>query len=192
MLHLFIKLILLLKKWLVTMTSIQLLKVLDEIDKNLRISVLSAKQLRLFFPNESKSVFSVGLNRQVKNGLLVKLCNGLYFNKRSRHIPPNFLEYVATKIRAKETFYLSLESVLSENGLISQIPNRLTFISSSRSQIFHTPYGIIEFVKTSKKEFFDKKNGVVYNENRGIFEASVERAIKDAYQHRRSIDLLEE
>ncbi|WP_218837156.1 hypothetical protein, partial [Helicobacter pullorum] len=77
-------------------------------------------------------------------------------------------------------------------GLISQIPNRLIFISSSRSQTFHTAYGIIEFVKTSKREFFNKDSGIFYNENRGIFEASVDRAIKDAYRHRRSIDLLEE
>lgn len=32
------------------------------------------------------------------------------------------------------TFYLSLESVLSEDGLISRLPNRLTFISRQRSQ----------------------------------------------------------
>lgn len=173
------------------MTRMELISVLDNIDKEFKTSLIRFKQLLLFFPNESKVSIKVSLVRHVKSGLITRVCNGLYFNHRSNFKPKYMMESIASYIRDNKTFYLSLESVLSEDGLISQLPNRLTFISRQRSQIFNTPLGIIEFVKTNSKKPFNE-NEIIFNEKRGILEATPKRALKDAYLHRRSINLIEE
>ncbi len=56
-----------------------------------------------------------------------------------------YLNYIAPIIRPAERFYLSLETLLFEVCYISQMPNRLTFMTTGRSQIFNTPYGILKF-----------------------------------------------
>ena len=59
----------------------------------------------------------------------------------------------ASKLRSDYFNYLSLESVLSEAGIISQVPmSWLSFMSTGRSSIIKCGnYGTIEFVHTKKK-----------------------------------------
>ncbi|OCS21959.1 hypothetical protein CFVI97532_07100 [Campylobacter fetus subsp. venerealis cfvi97/532] len=173
------------------MTTKELIAVLDRLDSEFKMPFIRVKQLRIFFPNESNEVFRVSLARQVKSGVIEKICRGLYLNPRSRHIPANLLENIACLIRDRREFYLSLESVLSGNGIISQIPNRLTFISKSRSDTINTPYGIIEFSKGNVKDMIFSSD-IYLDNNTGIYTATPERALKDAFLHRRSIDLIDE
>jgi hypothetical protein len=70
----------------------------------------------------------------------------------------NLLFNIACRLRDYRDFYLSLETVLSEEGVISQIPNRLTFISQSKSAVFHTPLGIIEFTKGNVDNILFRKD----------------------------------
>ena len=45
----------------------------------------------------------------------------------------------------------SLESILSEYGVISQIPvNRMTVMTTGASGLVETPYGVIEFTHTKR------------------------------------------
>lgn len=171
------------------MTFKELIAVLDRMDAELKMAFIHINQLKLFFPNENAKHLSVSLNRHVKNGVIGRICRGLYFNPRSRHIPDNPIIAIACIIRDKRDFYLSLESVLSDEKLISQTPSRLTFISKNRSETFFTPYGIIEFTKGKFDLAQMLASGELKKDSNGIYVASVQRALKDAYRHRRSIEV---
>ena len=173
------------------MKTLEMLHVLDRLDQNFKIPFIRSNQLKMFFPNEDKIVFLNSLKRSVDCGVLGKVCRGLYYNPRSKHMPEERLFEVAALIRDRETFYLSLESVLSEEGMISQIPFRLTFVSKEKSQVFETPFGTIEFSKGNVGNL-SKRTDVFFNEHRGIYEATSELALKDAYRHKRVIDLIKE
>ncbi|MBX7491254.1 hypothetical protein K4G58_07205 [Helicobacter sp. Faydin-H64] len=157
---------------------------------SLGIWAFRLNNIRMYFKDENEKSLQVALNRHIKNDIIQKCSRGVYINKRAKK-PLFCLESLAGILRDNATFYLSLESLLSELGLISQFPNRLTFISQGRSGVFNTPYGIIEFVHSAidAKEFL---RDCFFDEKRKIYIASQNRAIKDIYKHNRSIDLYEE
>ena len=69
----------------------------------------------------------------------------------SRHIGSDTLEQVAKTIRRGEYNYVSLESALSEYGIIPQIPvDRLTVMTTGRKGEYKTPFGVIEFTHTAR------------------------------------------
>lgn len=62
------------------------------------------------------------------------------------------IEHVARALRRGEYNYVSLESALSEYGVISQIPlDRLTVMTTGRKGVYHTALGTIEFIHTKRK-----------------------------------------
>lgn len=171
------------------MTQMQMLTMLDSFDK-LGLWAFKLQHIKMYFNGEDEKSLQVSLNRHVKNNIIQKCSRGVYANPRGRK-PFFCLESLAGVLRDNTTFYLSLEARLSEAGLISQIPNRLTFISQGRSQVFMTPYGIIEFVHTTRKaEAF--LQGCFFDTDRKIYIAQEEQAVMDIYRHNRSVDLYEE
>lgn len=63
---------------------------------------------------------------------------------------PESLVFAATARRG-DLCYVSLESALSEYGLISQIPvGRLTVMTDGRASELKTPFGLIEFTHSSR------------------------------------------
>lgn len=171
------------------MTRLELLAMLDHFNKN-RLWAFNLKQIEMFFNKESKQSIQMSLNRHTRDGLIVRCAKGVYANPRGKK-PFWCLEYLAGVLRNYKTFYLSLETLLSEHSLISQMPNRLTFISQGRSQTFYTPYGIIEFTHTSTNHKNFLKD-CYFDSNRQIYIANTEKAINDIYRHNRSVDLYEE
>ncbi len=172
------------------MTQMQMLRMLDFLDKN-ESWLFDTNFVCCYFKANNRQNIRIMLSRFAKKGLIQRIARDLYANPRAKHRPLFVLEHIASRLRQKTTTYLSLESVLSEEGLISQIPNRLTFISKNRSQIFKTPYGIIEFVHTKTPLEILHKN-CYYDSDRSIYIANTEQAINDIYRHNRSIDLYEE
>ncbi|WP_086291048.1 type IV toxin-antitoxin system AbiEi family antitoxin [Campylobacter devanensis] len=170
------------------MKTKELIAVLDRLDNEFKTAFIKINQLALFF-DEDKNHLRVSLNRQVKNGIIIRIARGLYYNPRAKNKPNNLLFNIACRLRDYRDFYLSLESVLSEEGVISQIPNRLTFISQSKSAVFHTPFGIIEFTKGNVDNILFSKD-IYFDEYRGVYCANAQRAIKDAILHKRSVDLI--
>lgn len=168
----------------------QFIKMLDFLEAN-SMWIFDINFVCFYFKTSHKQNVKIALNRFTKKGLIERLARGLYANIRTNSRPRYPLEQIASTLRHKTTIYLSLESVLSEEGLISQIPNRLTFISKNRTQTFKTPYGIIEFVytKTSLENFH---KDCYYDKERGVYVANKQKAIDDIYRHNRSIDLYEE
>jgi len=61
------------------------------------------------------------------------------------------LERIVKALRPGAYNYVSLESALSEYGLISQILiDRLTVVTTGRKGIYTTPYGVIELTHTKR------------------------------------------
>ena len=132
------------------MNQTRALSVLFRWDKRKR-HVFSRRELAKLFPEDSPKTFTEGLNRLVKNGLLVRAARGVYVNPHAASLDSRVVERVAAALRTGEYNYVSLESMLSEYGHISRIPiDRLTVMTTGRKGIYRTPYGVIEFTHTRR------------------------------------------
>ena len=104
--------------------------------------------LRALLPALSASAFKTLLTRAVRQGGLVRVCRGLYFYEPAARADGLLLFHAAARLRADEFNYISLESVLSDAGVISQIPmNWITLMSSGRGYVVKCGnFGAIEFI----------------------------------------------
>lgn len=98
---------------------------------------------------------------------------------------------VAARLRARHFNYISLETVLSDVGIISQIPiNRITLMSSGRSsKIDCGAYGSIEFIHTRKKAA-DLATELTYDCQLQLWRASIPLALRDMKDTHRDTGLV--
>ncbi|MES2200131.1 MAG: hypothetical protein V4489_08200 [Chlamydiota bacterium] len=147
---------------------------------------------KALFPDLSPSAFKTLLSRSVKRDLLERICKGVYAYKES--IPSNglILFHVAALMRTCEFNYITLETILSEYGAISQIPiNRITIMSSGRSHILSCgKYGTIEFIHTKQKPE-QLVNSLCYDPLCNMWKASIKLAVKDMKNTHRNLDLID-
>ena len=150
-----------------------------------------------YFSGEKEQSFHEKLQEYLEAKVIVEVIPGIYANPRSKHRNVLYQAYdVARMIRWQEFFYESFESRGAEIGLISQVPNRLTFATTSFSYVYETPFGTAEFVHKDMneeqiRELIDKEL-VIWNKDKRVFEASSELTEDDLREYKRSIDLLEE
>ena len=136
---------------------------------------------------------AVLLSRAVKGGLLRRVCKGIYFFPVADYPAGNLLFHAAARLRADAFNYLSLETVLSDAGVISQVPmNWISLMSSGRSHVVDCgDYGHIEFVHTAQRP--DEVAGeLVYDSDRHLWRASVRQAMRDMRVTRRSLELVDQ
>nr|WP_260338295.1 DUF6088 family protein [Vibrio ponticus] len=130
------------------------------------------------------------LKRLVKNQILERLARGIYLYTLSRdRFSANTLEIIAKTLRRGEYSYISLESALSEYGVISQIPvDRLTVMTTGRKGQYKTRYGVIEFTHTKKSvpDIVDSIRSV----GRPLRVATQETAIRDLKRVGRNVHLI--
>lgn len=132
----------------------------------------------------------MGLARHQRAGIIERVARGLYVNPRARCLPPDVLSSLVSFLKPWDFSYVSLESALSEAGWISQIPSRLTLMTTGRSQTFETPYGTIEFVHTAQK--LDRMpEDIYFDRTRELYVAAPERAYRDLKRTGRNLDLVE-
>ncbi|MET4694389.1 type IV toxin-antitoxin system AbiEi family antitoxin [Endozoicomonas lisbonensis] len=123
---------------------------LSALDKEGRY-VFAYQDIAKVFPEDSARTLKAGLNRLVKQGFLIRAIKGIYVFALSQKKGKDTLELVARTMRRGEYNYLSLESALSEYGVISQIPiDRLTVMTTGRKGEYTTPFGTIEFTHTKR------------------------------------------
>lgn len=127
------------------------IKRLSEWDRQGRY-VFKRGDLAKIFHEDSPRAFKAGLNRLVQEGLLLRPARGVYAFAMAHSRDSHAIEHVALALRRGEYNYVSLESALSEYGVISQIPvDRLTVMTTGRKGVYGTPLGTIEFVHTKRK-----------------------------------------
>ena len=107
--------------------------------------VFAKSDLRQMFPDDSGQAFESGLRRLTGDGVLLQPAPGVYVYAFSRH-EGDTLEAIAAALRSGEYNYLSLESALSEYGVILQTPaDRITVMTTGDPGEYKTPFGVIEF-----------------------------------------------
>lgn len=126
------------------------IKVLTEWDEAGRY-VFALRDLAKLFPDDSPKSLREAVRRLVRSGLLRRACRGIYVFALARNWDSRTVERIAAALRRGEYSYISLESALSEYGVISQIPmDRLTVMTTGRKGLYHTPWGSIEFTHTKR------------------------------------------
>ena len=136
---------------------------------------------------------AVLLSRATKGGLLRRVCKSIYLYPVADYPAGHLLFHAAARLRADEFNYLSLETVLSDAGAISQVPvNWISLISSGRSHVVDCgDYGHIEFVHTAQRPD-DVAGELAYDPERRLWRASVRQALRDMKATRRSLELVDE
>ncbi|MDE0062168.1 MAG: hypothetical protein OXU72_05190 [Gammaproteobacteria bacterium] len=112
--------------------------------------VLTKADLAHLLPHTNPHTFDATLCRLVASGVLVRAAQGIYVHALTVGARENILQHVACALRRGEYSYVSLETALSRWGAISEIPMRLTLMTTGRSQSYETLYGAIEFIHTSR------------------------------------------
>lgn len=135
-----------------------------------------------------KASFRVALTRHVKAGVISRYASKLYKNPFATE--PLFAAYrLANFLRPADTFYLSLESLLSEASWISQIPSCLTFVTTGRSYVFNTDLMPIHFVHTEEDPSSWGEH-LKYMPERQVWVATPEKALEDLKRYGRNLDLV--
>jgi hypothetical protein len=170
------------------MKTAEFISQLDRVDR-MGIWALPMANLRLMFPEHSKT-FMKAIGRMLAQGLLVRISKGLYLNPRASCKPPDVLAALTSFLRPWDLNYLSLESALAEAGYISQMPSRMTMMTTGRKGVFETAYGVVEFVHTQRNEDEILKE-IYFDSHREIFVATPEKAARDLRRVGRNIQLLQ-
>jgi len=148
--------------------------------------------LRALVPDISGGAFKTLLSRAVREGYLARVCRGIYLYERVS--PPGglLLFHAAARLRADGFNYISLETVLSDAGVISQVPlHRISVMSSGRSSVVACGrWGTIEFVHTRQRP--EELAGQLHYDARcRLWRASVPQALRDMRATHRSLDLID-
>lgn len=133
------------------MKKIDLIHRLAALDKK-GVYVLTKRDIEKLFPQEDKKAMEKSLQRMVADKLLIRACQGIYVNPAANNKGARVIEDVAKAMRPGCFSYVSLESMLSEYGVIAQIPlSRITIMTTGAHGTCATPFGTIEFTHTKRR-----------------------------------------
>jgi predicted transcriptional regulator of viral defense system len=114
--------------------------------------IFSKYDLRTLFPLLSEGAFKTLLSRAA-SAFLMRVCRGLYIYRKAAPLDGLLLFHIASYLRSSEFNYISLETALSDQGIISQVQiNWITIMTSGRSNVISCKeFGTIEFIHTTRK-----------------------------------------
>jgi len=143
-------------------------------------------------PELGVGAFKALVCRAVKDGILTRICRGLYLYPKVTYQHGLLLYHAAARLRAGEFTYISLESALSDAGVLSQIPiNWITLMTSGRSGIISCgAFGHIEYIHTKRRPE-NLAVHLTYDTRCHLWRASVTLALMDMNLTRRSTDLID-
>lgn len=155
--------------------------------------LFSLSDLKCALPEQSMGAFKALIGRSEKIGLLKRICHGLYLYPAVAYPKGMVLFHAAARLRANTFNYLSLETVLSDAGIISQMPiNWISLMSSGRSHIVSCrEFGHIEYIHTKRRPI-DLADQLIYDSRCRLWRASVSLALKDMQVTRRNTDLIDQ
>ncbi len=112
----------------------------------------------------------IALSRLEKRGSIIRLKKGIYTSlkfiesTRVRGMDTAFTEFIATRIYAPS--YLSLDYVLYENNILTEVPFSLTLITKNKTYTIHNNLGLFIYHKIKEGLFCGyqmvRKNGYIY------------------------------
>ncbi len=153
--------------------------------------VFTKHELHKLFPKDKPKTLSEGINRLIKDKLLIRAFRGIYVNPYATSFDGYTIEHIAKALRPGEYNYVSLESILSEYGVISQIPiDRITVMTTGRKGLIKTAYGVIEFTHT-KRPLTDIIKNIITIKNRPLRIANKQTAWRDLKRVGRNTDMVD-
>lgn len=154
--------------------------------------LFTRSDLQALLPDLSDAAFKALLSRAVAEQHLARVCRGLYWYERAGNDTGLLLFHAAARLRADTLNYISLETALSDAGVISQIPTHwITLMSAGRSSIISCGvWGSIEFVHTCKSPGSVAEQ-LHYDARCRLWRASVPLALQDMRATRRAQDLID-
>jgi predicted transcriptional regulator of viral defense system len=120
---------------------------LDFFKKNREHKIFHFNHLKLM-TGMNPHALRVALKRLNEKKLVRRISRGYYLNPFSAAT----LEEISAHICAPS--YISLESALSRYGILSQIPQVLTCVTTKLPRVFNTFLGTIEYRQVKKEYFF--------------------------------------
>lgn len=173
------------------MKRLDLIHRLAELERR-GVFVLAKRDIEKLFPEEEEKAMEKSLQRMVRDGLLARVAKGLYINPAAASRNRGWvIEEIAKALRPGKLCYVSLESMLSEFGAISQIPvSRLTVMTTGASGWVETPFGEIEFTHT-KRSVADILERTVHVDGRPLRIAKKQAAFRDLVRVGRNVDMVD-
>ncbi len=172
------------------MKKLEAIAILRELDKQGRYVFIKHDMTKLF-PLDSTKALDEALNRLVKTGLIKRACRNIYVNANAQCFDSYTIEHIAKALRRNAYNYVSLESALSEYGVISQIPlDRITVMTTGREGVYKTAYGVIEFTHT-KRSVINILDHIQTIPGRPLRVATKEAALRDLKRVGRNLHLLQ-
>lgn len=171
------------------MKQIELIHALAAIDKH-GCYVFLKRDFDKMFPEESSKAMEKSLSRMVAAGLLVRAAKGIYVNPTARSRTGWIIEDIARAMRPGCMSYVSMESILSEYGAISQIPiSRITIMTTGAGGLHKTPFGSIEYTHT-KRSKANILSRTMLVEGRPLRIATKQAAIQDLVRVGRNVNMI--
>lgn len=171
------------------MKKMEAVRKLNELDR-LGIYVLSKGDLEKAFPDEKEKAFEKSLQRLVADGILQRVAKGIYVNPMARSMKGNTIEDIASVMRRGHYSYVTRESMLSEYGVISQVPmSRITLMTTGSNGLYETPYGTIEFTHTKRRpvQIIQRTMSVA---GRPLRIATKQAAVRDLVRSGRNVNMM--
>ena len=134
------------------MQPIHLLKETLEQNTDKSHFLFSVQDFSPLFPDFTSENLCMLLSRASKSGILERVCKGIYIYPKANYDSSLVLFKVAAKLRADYLNYVSLETVLSDTGAISQqLLGWITVMTTGRSGIIKCGrFGTVELIHTAK------------------------------------------
>lgn len=173
------------------MKKVDFIHKLAELDRK-GVYVLAKRDIEQMFPNEDAKALEKSLQRLVVDKLLLRVAKGIYLNPYASSRNSRAIEQVAKALRPDSFSYISLESILSEYGVISQIPmSRITVMTTGARGVFETPLGTIEFTHT-KRSAESLMERTLHDERRPLRIARKMAAVQDLYRVGRNTNMIDQ
>lgn len=166
----------------------EVLKVLANSDHYL----FMLSDLSSVLPGYNREALQTVLTRTVQAGVLRRVCRGLYLYPDAYANDGLLLYHAAARLRADELNYISLESALSDAGVISQIPvSWITLMSSGRNRIVDCgSFGHIEFIHI-RRSAAALTQALMWDTPCHLWRATVPLALQDMKYTHRNTDLID-
>ena len=175
----------------VDMNRIEAINKLAALDR-VGVYVFSKSDLAKAFPEEKEKALEKSLQRLLADGILQRVAKGTYVNPMARSKKGRVIEDIASVLRRGHFSYVSRESMLSEYGVISQVPvSRITLMTTGATGTYDTPYGTIEFTHTKRKpaELIDRTMSI---KGRPVRVATKQAALADLIRAGRNTNMIDE
>ena len=146
------------------------IRVVENKEKTLKHGVYRLNEIYEWVINfgVSKNQVRNWVEKALEQQVLRRLLPGIYRVVNASTTVNAMFPYLVRALRPHAFNYVSLESVLSAHGIISQIPFIITMTSTGSSGRYDTEVGSVEFVRTRKNikllssHLIDFGDGLIY------------------------------